>query len=460
MCYIEPLADTNPPGTLHEFTVHVRNIDGSAAAGLTVLVEIIAGPHKGFRGSAVTGADGTVDVPFPGVAGRTGRDTIRASGGSGVGAFDCTATKYWGNPPPPCTVEPIRDTDLVGDTHTITATFRTADAQPSLGTFVEISVTGVNDPLLAYAVTNSAGQVVFTYDGTKAGADTVTFAGSIDGVGVTCSATKTWVSSPPTCTIDPASAVNPVGTSHTMTVRVRNGDGSAASGVAVGLSVISGPNAGTNRSGSTDASGNVSLRYTGGSSTGTDSLHAGGLIGSLAFACDATKTWQPPATATWTATRTFTQTRTWTPTLTLTRTRTATGTRTPTPTPTWTRTGTSTRTPSRTRTATVTRTSSSTRTPSQTPMGVPTATGTPTTSPTRTVTATATPTPTPTPPLCEGACTVAGAVTVDDILKLVNLFLNHAEPDSCPGGHRKGQPVTTEDLIVAVDNLLVGCPKE
>ena len=93
-------------------------------------------------------------------------------------------------------------------------------------------------------------------------------------------------------------------------------------------------------------------------------------------------------------------------------------------------------------------------------MGVPTATGTPTTSPTRTVTATATPTPTPTPPLCEGACTVAGAVTVDDILKLVNLFLNHAEPDSCPGGHRKGQPVTTEDLIVAVDNLLVGCPKE
>ena len=337
--------------------------DGSPAAGLTVAVEIISGPHAGMGGSAVTAADGTVDVDFTGVAGRTGRDTIRASGGSGVGAFSCTATKYWGNHPPPCTVEPITDTDLVGDNHTVTATFRTADSQLVVGNYVAVDVEGVHGPLLADAVTNSNGQVVFTYQGSNAGIDTVNFASFIDGVAVTCSATKTWVVSPPTCTIDPASDVNPVGTSHTMTVRVHNGNGSAATGVAVNLSVISGPNSGTTRSGTTNGSGNISLQYTGGAATGTDSIHASGLIGSLAFACDATKTWQALATATRTATRTSTPTRTWTRTPTFTRTRTATWTHTPT------RTFTPTRTPTRTATftSTPTRTTTFTPTPTATP---------------------------------------------------------------------------------------------
>jgi hypothetical protein len=331
--------------------------DGSPAVGQTVAVDIISGPHAGFGGSAVTAADGTVDVRFTGVAGRTGRDTIRASGGSGVGAFSCTATKYWGNHPPPCTVEPIADTDLVGDNHTVTTTFRSADSQLVVGNYVAVDVEGVHGPLLADAVTNANGQVVFTYQGSNTGIDTVNFASFIDGVAVTCSATKTWVASPPTCTIDPVNEVNPVGTSHTMTVRVRNGNGSAASGVAVGLSVISGPNTGITRHGTTDSSGNVSLQYTGGSSPGTDSLHASGLIGSLAFACDATKTWQSVPTATRTSTRTFTPTRTPTPTLTFTPTRTATRTQTPTRTPTATPTRTSTRTSTSTRTPTATATS-------------------------------------------------------------------------------------------------------
>ena len=205
---------------------------------MTVAVDIISGPHAGMGGTAVTAADGTIDVQFTGVAGRTGRDTIQASGGNGIGAFSCTATKYWGGSPPPCTVEPITDTDLVGDNHTVTATFRSADGHQVIGTYVAVEVEGVHGPLLADAVTNSNGQVVFTYQGSKAGTDTVNFASTIDGVAVTCSATKTWVSSPPTCTIDPVSAVNPIGTPHSMTVRVRNGDGSGASGVAVGLSVI------------------------------------------------------------------------------------------------------------------------------------------------------------------------------------------------------------------------------
>jgi YVTN family beta-propeller protein len=64
------------------------------------------------------------------------------------------------------------------------------------------------------------------------------------------------------------------------------------------------------------------------------------------------------------------------------------------------------------------------------------------------------------PPLCEGACTVAAVVGVDDILKLVHMSLNPGQSDACSAGHPEGEPVTTEDLIVAVNNLLAGCPTE
>lgn len=353
-CVIEPPEATNAPGTRHDFTVYVSNTDGSPASGETVEVEVTSGPHVGASGSAVTNASGSVGFNYTGVAGRTGRDVIEASGGSGGGSFSCTATKYWGNPPPPCTVEPITDTNLVGQTHTVTATFRTADGQLAVGAFVSVSNLSGANPIIADAVTNQNGQVVFTYEGLNAGIDVIDFAGIVDGEIVNCSATKSWVTLPPTCTIDPANDVNPVGTGHSVTVRVRHGNGSAATGVPVDLTVISGPNSGTTRSGSTDGSGNVALQYTGGMSAGTDSIRASGLIGSLGFACTASKTWQSLATST--ATRTATATRTWTPTHTHTPTRTPTWTSTPTATPTWTPTRTWTPTPTRTFTPTPTAT--------------------------------------------------------------------------------------------------------
>lgn len=343
-CSIDPDAATNSPATRHDFTVYVSNTDGSPAAGEVVQVRVTSGPHAGATGSATTDSNGAVSFNYTGGAGRTGRDVIEASGGSGGGAFLCTATKYWGGPPPPCTVEPITDTNLVGQTHTVTATFRTADGQLAVDALVSVSnLNGVN-PILADAVTNANGQVVFTYQGSNAGLDTIDFAGIVDGEVATCSATKLWVTMPPTCTIDPATDSNPLGTPHAVTVRVRNGNGSAAPAVTVDLAVISGPNAGTTRTGNTDGSGNVLLQYTGAGGPGTDVLRASGLVGSLDFACTASKIWQNPVTAT--PTRSATPTRTWTPSPTFTASRTATYT------PTRTRTA----TPSATATATATAT--------------------------------------------------------------------------------------------------------
>jgi hypothetical protein len=109
---------------------------------------------------------------------------------------------------------------------------------------------------------------------------------------------------------------------------------------------------------------------------------------------------------------------------------------------------------------TATATSTPTELPSQTATSTvpPTATNTPTASATESPTPTET--ETPTPPVCEGACSGTGVVTVDDILKLINISLEMAPPEICPDGIPDGGPVVEEDLIVAVDNLLVGCPDE
>lgn len=69
---------------------------------------------------------------------------------------------------------------------------------------------------------------------------------------------------------------------------------------------------------------------------------------------------------------------------------------------------------------------------------------------------TATPTPTPTFPHCEGDCAVPGVVTVDDLIKLVNMSQEPEPPAACS----VGGPIDTEALITALTHLLVGCPRE
>jgi hypothetical protein len=132
-----------------------------------------------------------------------------------------------------------------------------------------------------------------------------------------------------------------------------------------------------------------------------------------------------------------------TPTFAPTRTRTNTPTRTPAATATPTRGPTATVTPLRTTSATPTRTPSrtATRLPSHTPTG------------------TLTPTPGPTFPPCTGSCSVAGTVTVDDIVKLVTISLGLASPDACSTGNPDGGPIGAEQLIEGLNNLLGGCPR-
>lgn len=91
----------------------------------------------------------------------------------------------------------------------------------------------------------------------------------------------------------------------------------------------------------------------------------------------------------------------------------------------------------------------------------PTPTPTPTCTPTPTVTETPTPTETPTRiplPACIGDCDDDSAVTIDELLRGVNIALGVAPYEACPAfdGNRNGE-VEIDEIIIAVNRGLLGC---
>lgn len=98
---------------------------------------------------------------------------------------------------------------------------------------------------------------------------------------------------------------------------------------------------------------------------------------------------------------------------------------------------------------------------------LPTPTRTTTATPSRTPTAgTATRTSTPTPIVtptsgpcdCVGDCDCSQTVTVDEIVKMVNIALGEAQVDLCLAGDPNGdQQVTVDEILTAINNALFGC---
>ncbi|MBI3950503.1 MAG: thrombospondin type 3 repeat-containing protein, partial [Acidobacteria bacterium] len=97
------------------------------------------------------------------------------------------------------------------------------------------------------------------------------------------------------CTITPASATNPVGTSHTITV-MGACDGSPLGQVLVTLNISSGPNAGFTSQGTSDNNGQITFTYTSNGQLGQDTLIARFISfdNTVIATCSATKTWVLP----------------------------------------------------------------------------------------------------------------------------------------------------------------------
>jgi hypothetical protein len=152
-----------------------------------------------------------------------------------------------------------------------------------------------------------------------------------------------------------------------------------------------------------------------------------------------------------TATHTVTETPTETPIPTETATSTATDTSTPTATPTSTATETD--------TPTATSSPSPTRTSTPTVTSTPTSTSTPTATHSATATLTQTPTLSPTLPPCVGDCNGNHVVTVDELVRGVNIALGNLPLTQCLAFDPTSDgSVAIGELIQGVNNALRGCP--
>ncbi len=117
--------------------------------------------------------------------------------------------------------------------------------------------------------------------------------------------------------LNPPTATNPVGTSHTVTATVRDRTGALAPGMTVTFTVVSGPNTGDTGTAVTDANGQASFTWVGDGGPGTDTIEASFTDqAGAAHTTTATKIWEgetpttvpstaPPAVAV-VATPTFT----------------------------------------------------------------------------------------------------------------------------------------------------------
>lgn len=221
--------------------------------------------------------------------------------------------------PPGITLEPGRDTNPAGTSHTVTATV-TIEGAPAAGELVNFDVTaGPNtgqqsppgctvDPTCR---TDANGQVSWTYvSNGQTGTDTIQACFTDPGGRERCAeAFKTWVAgAPASLTLTPPTDTNAVGEQHCVTATVRDAFGNPVPGVTVRFSVGPGvpmtttfpsPSSG---SAVTDSNGQATFCYTA-SLPGADTIHAYADVNNNNVQetppepfGDATKLWTPPRT--------------------------------------------------------------------------------------------------------------------------------------------------------------------
>jgi hypothetical protein len=98
--------------------------------------------------------------------------------------------------------------------------------------------------------------------------------------------------------------------------------------------------------------------------------------------------------------------------------------------------------------------------PTETPTITQTATATASETPTATIspTLTAAATPTATPIACVGDCNNSGAVSIEEIISMVDSALAVPPLSTCPAGDANGDgSITVNEIVTAVNNALNGC---
>lgn len=201
----------------------------------------------------------------------------------------------------------VSSTDAVGDLNVIT-TSSAAWCATLLGTNIN-QASGFADAYTAPGALAGAANAIIVYDGLDTNYIATTGGTATGGqilvslvlnqlahgwgnpaytTDLTCSVPITGIK------LDPVTATNPVGGSHTVTATVSDSNGAPVAGVTVTFTVTAGPNAGQTGSGVTDAAGHVTFTYSDSGGAGTDTITAtfNDQTGAPHTAT-ATKIWQP-----------------------------------------------------------------------------------------------------------------------------------------------------------------------
>lgn len=191
-----------------------------------------------------------------------------------------------------CFISPTTDTNQVNTQHSVTVTVqKDGIAQQGISVTFEI-FEGPNAAIPnAVETTDANGQATFTYTGgATVGKDSVKASGTFSGTQFECFTEKVWVNNQ--CLLEAESDTNQVGTSHSVTVTVKQ-NGTHIAGIPVTFEVFKGPNSNQSGPGNspTDGSGQATFTYTSNGTVGTDSIKATGTINGIPFVCFAEKIW-------------------------------------------------------------------------------------------------------------------------------------------------------------------------
>ncbi len=259
-----------------QHTVHATLLSGES--GLFMRFEVTSGPNAGKRGVALTaGGRGT----FTYVGRADGIDVITA-----WVDFDQDtlldsneprgqATVNWGDATPTTSIvaTPQTDTNPLGTVHTVRATISPVEA----GTVVRFRVnSGPHVGANRRALTNNLGQATYSYQGSRAGTDSITVwvdrddDGQLDASEPRAVVSKVWTSTTPAQSISllPFDNVALVGTTHSVTATVSP----VRSGAIVRFLVSMGPNRGDSGVGVTNSQGQATFSYVGNGGIGNDAI--------------------------------------------------------------------------------------------------------------------------------------------------------------------------------------------
>ncbi|MBN1195542.1 MAG: Ig-like domain-containing protein, partial [Methanomicrobiaceae archaeon] len=281
-----PGPTVNLIGTNYTAIARVTNTTtGSPVSGRSVRLDII----PTFIGSLpplppmTNTTDSSGNATFTYTRSAVGYDALVANmtDSGGVNRISNSILVVWGVlPSESITLSPASATRAITTDHTVTAYVADSFGNTISNRPVNFTVeSGPNAGLNGGFLTNSTGFATFTYTSTAVGTDTLV-ANMTDSGGVVRTSntvTVTWTTTPPPgpdlIVLSPATASLTVGDLHAVTATVTTAGGSPIAGRQVNFTVITGPNAGLNFTGTTDLGGNATFPFSA-AAPGTDTVEA------------------------------------------------------------------------------------------------------------------------------------------------------------------------------------------